>query len=116
MVNTVGIDMLVCVNAYRLVQVVTNCQTNDLQYPSTDRLVEVGLDMDGFFFFSSRRRHTRSLRDWSSDVCSSDLKWDLRPSNASSGPWRIAALTDKACSSTTRVVWLLRIDGSRSWT
>src|SRR5215204_6402225 len=28
---------------------------------------------DGFFFFSSRRRHTRSLCDWSSDVCSSDL-------------------------------------------
>src|SRR2546421_1294837 len=27
----------------------------------------------GFFFFSSRRRHTRSDRDWSSDVCSSDL-------------------------------------------
>src|SRR5690349_24422658 len=26
------------------------------------------------FFFSSRRRHTRSLRDWSSDVCSSDLQ------------------------------------------
>src|SRR5438874_12741191 len=26
-----------------------------------------------WFFFSSRRRHTRSLRDWSSDVCSSDL-------------------------------------------
>src|SRR5215471_18572399 len=26
------------------------------------------------FFFSSRRRHTRSLRDWSSDVCSSDLR------------------------------------------
>src|SRR6266496_4948891 len=30
-----------------------------------------------FFFFSSRRRHTRSLRDWSSDVCSSDLPWNL---------------------------------------
>src|SRR5207249_9299965 len=36
------------------------------------------------FFFSSRRRHTRSKRDWSSDVCSSDLIksiqaaiWDL---------------------------------------
>src|SRR5206468_7891906 len=31
-----------------------------------------------FFFFSSRRRHTRSDRDWSSDVCSSDLpfSWD----------------------------------------
>src|SRR5205809_1647598 len=27
----------------------------------------------GFFFFSSRRRHTRCSRDWSSDVCSSDL-------------------------------------------
>src|SRR5215204_3226365 len=27
-----------------------------------------------FFFFSSRRRHTRSLCDWSSDVCSSDLE------------------------------------------
>src|SRR5437868_9882850 len=27
----------------------------------------------GCFFFSSRRRHTRSKRDWSSDVCSSDL-------------------------------------------
>src|SRR5699024_12100806 len=30
----------------------------------------VSMDM---FFFSSRRRHTRSKRDWSSDVCSSDL-------------------------------------------
>src|SRR5207253_7674417 len=32
------------------------------------------------FFFSSRRRHTRWPRDWSSDVCSSDLDVDfLRP-------------------------------------
>src|SRR3712207_9423917 len=30
--------------------------------------------MGVFFFFSSRRRHTRYWRDWSSDVCSSDLK------------------------------------------
>src|SRR3989442_11285139 len=29
--------------------------------------------LSGFFFFSSRRRHTRCGRDWSSDVCSSDL-------------------------------------------
>src|SRR5256884_2252987 len=29
-----------------------------------------------FFFFSSRRRHTRCSRDWSSDVCSSDLEQD----------------------------------------
>src|SRR5437879_10829484 len=28
---------------------------------------------DLFFFFSSRRRHTRYIGDWSSDVCSSDL-------------------------------------------
>src|SRR6266536_931469 len=34
----------------------------------------------GCFFFSSRRRHTRSTRDWSSDVCSSDLQ-DLRESH-----------------------------------
>src|SRR5690606_41186466 len=36
-----------------------------------------------YFFFSSRRRHTRFSRDWSSDVCSSDLSHppsgDLRP-------------------------------------
>src|SRR5436190_11437671 len=31
------------------------------------------LGIFNFFFFSSRRRHTRSLCDWSSDVCSSDL-------------------------------------------
>src|SRR6266536_6353761 len=32
--------------------------------------------IDYIFFFSSRRRHTRSTRDWSSDVCSSDLEAD----------------------------------------
>src|SRR5699024_11819551 len=31
-----------------------------------------------YFFFSSRRRHTRSKRDWSSDVCSSDLTVNFR--------------------------------------
>src|SRR5690606_41161912 len=30
----------------------------------------------GYFFFSSRRRHTTFSRDWSSDVCSSDLTID----------------------------------------
>src|SRR5690606_22529173 len=30
-----------------------------------------------FFFFSSRRRHTRFSRDWSSDVCSSDLEFTI---------------------------------------
>src|SRR6266498_4296867 len=33
--------------------------------------------MSVFFFFSSRRRHTRCGRDWSSDVCSSDLGRDI---------------------------------------
>src|SRR6266536_6104948 len=39
------------------------------------------------FFFSSRRRHTRSTRDWSSDVCSSDLasSGDASSSGAASG-------------------------------
>src|SRR5882757_6478148 len=32
-----------------------------------------------WFFFSSRRRHTRYWRDWSSDVCSSDLKPATKP-------------------------------------
>src|SRR5256885_6379325 len=37
-----------------------------------------------FFFFSSRRRHTRLQGDWSSDVCSSDLRsadwpWPISP-------------------------------------
>src|SRR6476620_2158373 len=44
-----------------------------------------------FFFFSSRRRHTRYWRDWSSDVCSSDL---AATATASAGRrwWREDAL------------------------
>src|SRR3712207_7399672 len=37
------------------------------------------------FFFSSRRRHTRYWRDWSSDVCSSDLLSSPGPPNTSAG-------------------------------
>src|SRR5215211_3195235 len=50
-----------------------------------------------FFFFSSRRRHTRSLCDWSSDVCSSDLPSGrgMRCSASRSTPGRIAAATMK---------------------
>src|SRR2546422_11189866 len=39
-----------------------------------------------FFFFSSRRRHTRCSRDWSSDVCSSDLVAAPPPRTASPRP------------------------------
>src|SRR6266542_6850080 len=44
-----------------------------------------------FFFFSSRRRHTRCYRDWSSDVCSSDLE-AKRPANSTSRSFLRGAL------------------------
>src|SRR2546421_6556231 len=44
-----------------------------------------------FFFFSSRRRHTRSDRDWSSDVCSSDLP----TSAAAKDPDQVTDLLDE---------------------
>src|SRR5690606_39870305 len=45
-----------------------------------------------FFFFSSRRRHTRFSRDWSSDVCSSDLQV-ITPNPKTSGGarWNLLA-------------------------
>src|SRR5690554_7435791 len=50
-----------------------------------------------FFFFSSRRRHTRCGRDWSSDVCSSDLVNYLEPKGNLDINWEnvvIMKLTD----------------------
>src|SRR5690625_7117488 len=46
-----------------------------------------------FFFFSSRRRHTRWPRDWSSDVCSSDLMLEslIQEVRESASPVRAAA-------------------------
>src|SRR5256885_7416274 len=41
------------------------------EYPDYD-------DQTSLFFFSSRRRHTRLQGDWSSDVCSSDLRAPFR--------------------------------------
>src|SRR5437016_7794502 len=41
-----------------------------------------------FFFFSSRRRHTRLVSDWSSDVCSSDLPAPARPPREKRAPLR----------------------------
>src|SRR5262249_56512602 len=43
----------------------------------------------GWFMFSSRRRHTRLVSDWSSDVCSSDLA--AEPAGAGALPWRAPA-------------------------
>src|SRR2546429_1078866 len=41
---------------------------------SRSRICELAESCCLLFFFSSRRRHTRCSRDWSSDVCSSDLE------------------------------------------
>src|SRR5690606_40726091 len=51
------------------------------------------------FFFSSRRRHTRFSRDWSSDVCSSDLCCCASPmacSDAPAGPEAVLATDARA--------------------
>src|SRR5256884_4005626 len=45
------------------------CRCHGMAVPMVEDLAGGGV----FFFFSSRRRHTRCSRDWSSDVCSSDL-------------------------------------------
>src|SRR3989442_871644 len=61
------------------------------------------------FFFSSRRRHTRCGRDWSSDVCSSDLGFSDAKTTSSvpdsiptrierSRCWNLAAVTGIDCS------------------
>src|SRR5699024_11394226 len=52
-----------------------------------------------YFFFSSRRRHTRSKRDWSSDVCSSDLVITRPTTRLTSGPaMAITATSPAVCS------------------
>src|SRR5712664_4432881 len=55
------------------------------------------------FFFSSRRRHTRSDRDWSSDVCSSDL-----PAGA---PYRGADALDAGRTIDTQLLLEMEVGG-----
>src|SRR5437868_13171482 len=68
------------------------------------------------FFFSSRRRHTRSKRDWSSDVCSSDLcrsLFDADPAALFLALYRcLEALY--AYSASTKLIGEFGLD--RSWT
>src|SRR5699024_12140683 len=45
---------------------------------TTSRPIMLNHLFSAVFFLSSRRRHTRSKRDWSSDVCSSDLMRDAQ--------------------------------------
>src|SRR6266536_5226312 len=76
-----------------------------------------------FFFFSSRRRHTRSTRDWSSDVCSSDLIAAFEPDGTQA--WshdlgdRIEALEVGAAGEIYAGCWhgvvALGSDGSQRW-
>src|SRR3712207_8904877 len=60
---------------------------------SRDYVLEGQYSSEVCFFFSSRRRHTRYWRDWSSDVCSSDLaarpeeRDELAPSDGERDPF-----------------------------
>src|SRR5438046_4022758 len=45
--------------------------------------------MSSFLFYTSKKRHTRLVSDWSSDVCSSDLRrMAARDCRSTAGPWR----------------------------
>src|SRR2546429_3607859 len=65
----------------------------------------VNVCMYSFFFFSSRRRHTRCSRDWSSDVCSSDLEDREKAAKLrlSSGLWKVASNEDKFAGTSTGI-------------
>src|SRR5437870_12335732 len=54
------------------------CSCDDSVFKCVDMFFVYMIVFFFFFFFSSRRRHTRWPRDWSSDVCSSDLERVLR--------------------------------------
>src|SRR5690625_1961698 len=75
-----------------------------------------------FFFFSSRRRHTRWPRDWSSDVCSSDLStmWPaVRITKASPKPMSKTSSTgtreSEQDSTTTLGSWPVTKETRRVW-
>src|SRR5437762_748660 len=62
-----------------------------------------------FFFFSSRRRHTRYIGDWSSDVCSSDLRpWSSRLAE------RVAFRADARACQARHHVEGVKVCGSKS--
>src|SRR5699024_11726028 len=62
-------------------------------------------------FFSSRRRHTRSKRDWSSDVCSSDLI----PASSSSKALTWAAAEDAGIERCSAISLILSVFSLRSF-
>src|SRR5690625_7682777 len=73
---------------------------------------DVGVLHDGcdfIFFFSSRRRHTRWPRDWSSDVCSSDLKYSLASPTAKGKARPLARPAAMAAAKVQPVPWVWRV-------
>src|SRR5207248_7822864 len=64
-------------------------------------------------FFSSRRRHTRSYGDWSSDVCSSDLAFQNQLQQTSNGLTNIDPMNSPVTS--LRVDAYLEIKGSNDF-
>src|ERR1035441_10821703 len=66
------------------------------------------------FFFSSRRRHTRCLSDWSSDVCSSDLNKSHLQLNPLSGNYARLLLAHTEQGTNTTLSWLSVLCSSSS--
>src|SRR5690606_39312729 len=62
-------------------------------------------------FFSSRRRHTSFSRDWSSDVCSSDLGGDLRAQAAVTAARGIQAAGEIVCGDHLEAGWGIKAGG-----
>src|SRR6266700_1214190 len=61
-------------------------EKEDMLYDYSNNYInKLSFSMFYFFFFSSRRRHTRFSRDWSSDVCSSDLEHGIVQGRRSAG-------------------------------
>src|SRR5271166_4938305 len=68
-----------------------------------------------FFFFSSRRRHTRWPRDWSSDVCSSDLLAAGGGTGLAADPVVQAARADRAAAAPGPALRLALHFTCRAW-
>src|SRR5256884_284084 len=72
-----------------------SCQCNGIHFFAPRTILDGGAG--GCFFFSSRRRHTRCSRDWSSDVCSSDLIMGVALSTRTTRSATIRAKTTGSC-------------------
>src|SRR5256885_4074989 len=70
------IVVLYTLDSMQLPLLTSGVKTKQDEEPDKNLLARIGLSSK-FFFFSSRRRHTRLQGDWSSDVCSSDLLYFL---------------------------------------